>query len=240
LPSESVERILSGGQGLHEHRAAFGVEAPVDHDHPAFIPVGTQSTALMLTLRFSTLGGSVEHPPASDDPTDLLGRVGAAHREQPRFILRSRDPSQRPHLGIREVTSLQGARQDRKSPQGTGDSYAFACGHDIEAHTPGQPPRTRAEAVAQDALVVELSDEREQPGDRGIDLCREARDFITEPVHVQCVREREQCGGSRHVDLLYSRKHNRGYSPRRDARGSDDWASPNDFRHSRRRARRVG
>ncbi len=66
-----------------------------------------QGSARMLPGSLAGLGLPVHLPPAAHDALDVLGRAGAADRQQPLLRLGCGDAGQRPDLGVRELTAAE-------------------------------------------------------------------------------------------------------------------------------------
>jgi hypothetical protein len=89
--------------------------------------------------------------------------VRAPHREETPLGLRRGDAGQGPNLGIGELPASEGVGESRQRAQRPGDANPLARCARLEADSPGEPLRARAEARVPPAADVELSDERAQP-----------------------------------------------------------------------------
>ena len=132
------------------------------------------------------LGDPVDPAPTADDPLDVAGGAGAAHRQQTLFGLWSRYTSQRPHFGVRELATRQSLSQARQGRQGARYAHAFPGRAQVEPHAPAQPGGAGAESRVPAAALVELTDEIEQAGSGGLEVCLQLGDLITEPTK-RCV-----------------------------------------------------
>jgi hypothetical protein len=119
---------------------------------------------------------------------DVLGGARPANGEQSLFGLRSRDPRQGMDLRVRQLTTGEGLRQPRQRPQCPRDADVLASGTGLEPDAPGQPRRTRAEAIAPAAAGVELANEIEQPRGRRIQMRGELGDLVAKALKLSSVR----------------------------------------------------
>jgi hypothetical protein len=105
----AIEQIPCRGQRLHDDRADLRLQPPAAHHHALGVLIDVQPARRLLRL-----GLPVHAPPAADDQLDMLCRAGPAHREQPLFGLRCRDPGQRADLRVRQLTAGERLREPRQ------------------------------------------------------------------------------------------------------------------------------
>jgi hypothetical protein len=159
LPMQSLAR---GGQGLHQQRADFRRQPASDGDRAVLVLIHVQCAAGVLTIGLAKLGLVVHPTPASDDPLDVLGRAGTAHRQQSLFRLRRGHARELAHLGVGELAAGERLRQSRQGAERAGHPDVFPGRPGREADTPGEPGGTGPEAGVPATAGVELPDEIEQ------------------------------------------------------------------------------
>jgi hypothetical protein len=157
---------------LHEQRACFRIEPPLQHHHTVFVRIHVKRTGPVATGALLRFRVPVYTPPAPDDALDVVGGARPANLEQPLFGRWSSDPGQRADLGVRELAAGQGCRQPVQRPERPRHADALASGAHVEPHAPGEPVGTRAKAapVPPAAAGVELADEIEQPCRGGVEM----------------------------------------------------------------------
>jgi len=142
-----------------------------------------------LALRgFFGFGDAVEPPPAANDPLDVVRRPVTADREQACLGLGRGDTGQRPDLRVRELTARERLRDPGQRRQRSRHANVLSCGARRQADAPRQPVRTRVEAVAPPAALVELADQLQQACGRGIEMSGKLGDLIAQPLEVDDVR----------------------------------------------------
>jgi len=142
----------------------------VDHHHTVFILIHTEPAAAVALRALFRLSDPVYPPPAADDPLDVIGRAGPPDLEQPLFGLRSSDAGQRPDLGVRELAPGQRVSESRKRAERPRDADLLTRGAAIESNSPRQPVGTRLETVAPAAAGVELANQIQETGARGVEV----------------------------------------------------------------------
>jgi len=125
---------------------------------------------------------TVHPPPAADDPLDMVSGAGAAHREQPLLGLGRGHARQGPNLGVGELAAGEGLGQQGQRAQRARHSHVLAGRTGGESHPPAQPRGARAEACVPAIAGVELADEVEEAGDRGVEVRRQLGDFVAQLV----------------------------------------------------------
>jgi hypothetical protein len=112
------------------------------------------------------------------------GRARPPHRKQTPLGLRRGDAGQGADLGIRELPPREGVGELRQRAQRPGDADPLARRAWLQANSPGQPLRARAEASVSPASGVELTDSREQSGGGRVEMGRQLGDLVAEAVEV--------------------------------------------------------
>jgi hypothetical protein len=81
-----------------------------------------------------------------------------------------------------EAPTRQSLGQQRQGSQRPRHADALARGAQVEPDPPAQPggaaPKSRVPALSR----VELADEIKQPSARGVEVCRQLSDLVTQPV----------------------------------------------------------
>jgi hypothetical protein len=99
-PSPLVEGFARRLQGTPEQRADVRRQPAVDHDRPVLVFTNVQLSGRGLPSRDPGLGLAIDAPPAAHDALDVCRRPGASDRQQARFVLGCRDPSERAGLRV--------------------------------------------------------------------------------------------------------------------------------------------
>ncbi len=129
---------------------------------PAYVPL----------CGLARFGSPVHAPPAPHDPLDVVGRAGAAHRQQTVLGLGCGDTGQGADLGVRELTARERLGQARERFQGAGDANALAGRPQVEPHAPAEPGGAGAKAGVPAPAGVELTDEIEEACGGGLEVRR--------------------------------------------------------------------
>src|SRR5262249_54802926 len=125
---------------------------------------------------------AIDRPPPSHDVLNVLRGSGAPHRKQALLGLGCGHPRESPYLGVRELTARQRPGQQRQSSERSRYADAFARGARVEPHSPCQPGGARAKAIAPAFSSIELADEIEEVGGRGVEVNRKLGDLVAEAV----------------------------------------------------------
>jgi hypothetical protein len=133
---------------------------------------GLQCPARVLLRDLTRLGLPVHPPPAADDPLHVGRRAGAADGQQASLGVRRGYAGQGANLGVGELATGQGLSQPGQRRQRAGDPDALAGRAHVEADSPGEPVRARAEASVPASARVELADQGEEARGGGIDVRR--------------------------------------------------------------------
>jgi len=179
-----VEGLARRLQRLQEQGAHLRGQSPADPHRTVFVVIHMQRTTRVLPSGFLSLGLAIHSPPATDDPLDVLGGAGAAHRQQALLGFRGRHAGQLADLGIGQFAAGERLRQPRQRAEGAGHPDVLPGRARRESHAPRQPAGAGAEAVAPAAAGVELADEIEEPGGGRIKMRRQHGDLVTEPLEV--------------------------------------------------------
>jgi len=100
----------------------------------------------------------------------LAGGAGPTDGQETLFRFRRGHARQRPHLGVRELAAGEGLGQERQRPQRARHPHALARRARVEPHTPGEPFGARAAARVPAFPRVELANQIEEAGGRGIEM----------------------------------------------------------------------
>jgi hypothetical protein len=99
--------------------------------------------------------------------------------------LGSRDPHQRPHLGVAELATGETSPDDRQRFDAAGHPHLIAGGAQCDPATPGEPVGARVDAGRCPAFpAVELGDERQPPTGGGCDMPGERADLLAQLFEV--------------------------------------------------------
>jgi hypothetical protein len=181
-----IQSLASGGERLHEYRADLGSQPPSESHHAVLVLIHVQRAARVPSGGLGRLGLAVHAAPATDDAFDVIGRAGAPHGQQTFFRLRRGHAGQGPDLGVRELAPRQGLGHPRQRSEDPRHPDAFAGRPRVEPYPPAQPGGAGAKAGVPTLAGVELADEIEEAGGRGVEVGRELGDLI--PQAVQCER----------------------------------------------------
>ncbi len=184
LPSASLlmEGLAGGGQRLHEQRADFRCEPPAEKVGAVRVRIHVQRPTRVLQGGLAGLCLPVHSPPAADDPLDVVSRAGAAHRQQPLLGFGRGHARQGPDLGVGELAAGEGLGQQGQRAQGARHPHVLAGRAGGKPHPPAQPSGARAEAVVPAVAGVELADEVEEAGGRGLDVRRQLSDLVAQLI----------------------------------------------------------
>ena len=167
---------------MHEDGADLGRQPPSENHHAVLVLIHVQRAAPVPSGGLTHLRYAVHPTPASHDAFDMIRCAGAPHRQEPLLGLRRSHASQGPDLGIRELSMRQGLGQPRQRPQGARHPDALASRPQVEPHAPGEPGRARAESSVPASAGIELADELEEAGGRGVEVGRQLGDLVTQAV----------------------------------------------------------
>ena len=177
-----IQRLAGRGQRLQKHGADLGRQPPAESHHAVLVLIHVQRAARVLPGGFGRLGLAIYPSPASHDAFDMVRRAGASHRHQPLLGLRRGNAGQSSNLGVRELSTHQGLGQQWQRPKGARHPDAFAGRPQVEPHPPAQPGGAGAKSGVPALSGVELADEIEEAGGRGVEVGRQLGDLVTQPV----------------------------------------------------------
>jgi hypothetical protein len=167
-----IQRLPSGVERAQQQLAHLGGEPPAEHHGAVVLAVDVERPARVLLRDLTRLGLPVHPPPAADDPLHVDRRAGAADGQQASLGVRRGYAGQGANLGVGELATGQGLSQPGQRRQRAGDPDALAGRAHVEADSPGEPVRARAEASVPASARVELADQGEEARGGGIDVRR--------------------------------------------------------------------
>jgi hypothetical protein len=147
------------------------------------------------------VGFSRRHPPVRPNRPLELGRGHVpSELEQLLLVARLGDPGQRPHLGVRQLTTREGRVDQRQLVQAARDAHVLACRSRRQRAAPGQPLGRRACCKA--TAPIDLGHELEPAAGPRVDVRGEHRDLVLELVEGQVRESRVLSFGNNHVGRL--------------------------------------
>ena len=149
-------------------------------------------------------GADLGSQPAANDDRAVLAR--APDGQQPRLGLGRGHAGQGADLGVGELAAGQRLGQARQRVERAGDADPLAGGAQVEADAPAEPGGAGGEAGVPAAAGVELADEGEQPGGRGVEVRGQLGDLVAQAVQVgeRMLRGGDGLRGDRHGEPSFS------------------------------------
>ena len=209
--------------------AHFRLQLPPYHHHAVVVLVDGKRAAGVPLRGFPRLGLPVHLPPATHDPLDVVGRSGAAHRQQSLFGLRRGHAGQGANFGIRQLAAGESLAQKRQSPEGARHPDMLARRAPVEPHPPAQPGRAGPEAPVPSRPRVELPDEGQKMRGGGVEMRGQLGDLVAKSIEIRGMIL--SVNGSRRVDLHGESPRSAGATLHPDFRGP--WERRGQAQHER-------
>jgi hypothetical protein len=180
-----MQRVPCGRQRLHDQRAHLGGKPAADDDRPVGVLIHMKRTAAVLAGGLVSLGLEVDAPPRADQSLDVVCGARSGEREQLLFGLGRGGTGERAGFGIRDLTTREGGGDARQTAESARDTDPLTGGVEVGAGPPGEPVSARAASAVVPAIArIELADELEQAGARGIEVGGELGDLVAKALEL--------------------------------------------------------
>ncbi len=201
-----VQRLAGGVERSDQQGADLGSQPAADDHRAILVLVDVPPPLRVLSRRLPGLGLPVHAPPAPHDALDVRRGARAPDRQQPCFGLGRGHAGQGADLGVGELPAGQRLGQARQRAERAGDPHPLAGGAQVEAHAPSEPGGAGGEDAVPAAACVEVANEGEQAGGRGVEMRGQLGDLVAQAVQV-CERMRrggQGLRGDRHDEPSFS------------------------------------